>query len=89
MLVTKSQGHSPLGSRKYFKCYTIHWHDGHCKVGLGQTRIIICDNLVEPTFPMMHTMSQTHWPVDLRDDLKSFTLYVRGGHLGHMTINKW
>ena len=39
---------------------TIYWHGGHCKVGLGQPRIIICENLVEPTFPMLYTMSKTH-----------------------------
>ena len=29
------------------------------KVGLCQPRIIICENLVEPKFLMLHTMSQT------------------------------
>ena len=54
----------------YNKCFTIYWHGGHCKVGLGQHRIIICDDLVEPTFPMLHAMSQTHWSFDFRDDFK-------------------
>ena len=56
----------------------IHGHDGHCKVGLGQPRIIICDNLLELTFPMLHTilhtMYQTCGPFDFRDNLKSFYL---------------
>ena len=83
MLQTKSQGHWPLGSRKYFKCLIVYGHGGHCKVGLGQLRIIIFENLVEPTFPMLHTMSQTHWPFDFRDDLKNFYLYGRGGYFDH------
>ena len=49
----------------------MYGHGGNCKVGLGQPRIIICLNIVEPTFPMLHTMSQTRWPFDFRDDLKS------------------
>ena len=36
MLQTKCQGHCPLGSRKYFKCFTIYVHGDHCKVGLAQ-----------------------------------------------------
>ena len=80
MLQTKSQGH-----RKILKCFTIYGHGGHCKVGLCQPR-------VEPTFPMLHTMSPTHWLIFfyLRDDLKGlYTLDGRGSHLGHVTINKW
>ena len=56
--------------QKYSKCLTIYGHGGHCKVGLGQPRIIICENLVEPTFPMLYTMSKTHWYIDFRDDFK-------------------
>ena len=33
-----------------------------CKVGQGQPRIIICANLVGSKSPMLHTMSQGHWP---------------------------
>ena len=72
MLQTKSQGHLPLGFIKYFKCFTIYGHGGHCIVGLGQPRIIICESLVEPTFPMLHTMSQAHWPFYFRNDFKGF-----------------
>ena len=32
------------------------------KVGQGQARFIICANLVEPTYPMLYTKSQGHWP---------------------------
>ena len=69
---TKCQGHWALGSIKYFKRITIYWHGSHCKVGLDQPRIIICEYLVEPTFPMLHTMSQIHWHFDYRDDSTGF-----------------
>ena len=43
-------------------------------VSLGQPRIIIYENLVEPTFPMLYTMSQTHLSFDIRDDFKGIYL---------------
>ena len=98
MLQTKSQGHLPLGSRKCFECFIINGHGGHCRVGLGQPRIIICENFVEPTLPMLHTMSQALWPFDFRDDFKGIllsmcavviVLYLYIFCLGHVTINKW
>ena len=70
MLQTKSQGHLPLGSREYFKCLNIYGRGGRCKVGTGQPRIIISENLVEPTLIMLHTLSRTHWPFGFRDDFK-------------------
>ena len=53
---------------------------------VGQPRLIICANLVEPTSPMLHTKSQGHWPFDSREDiLRGFTIYEHCGHLGHVT----
>ena len=78
MLQSLKPSHWPLGSRKYFECFIIYGHGDHCKVGIGQPRIIICDNLLEPTFPtlhtMLHTMYKTHGSFDFRDNLKGFYL---------------
>ena len=43
--------------------------------------------LVGPTSPMLHTKSQGHRPSGsgVEDFLKVFTIYGRGGHLGHVT----
>ena len=75
----------------------MYGHGGHCKVGLCQSRIIICENFVEATFPILHTMSQTLWHFDFRDDFKgillcvcvvAIVLYLYIFCLGHVTINK-
>ena len=69
-----------------YKCIRHQIRPCH-KVGQGQPRIIICANLVGPTSPMLHTKSQGHWPYGSREEdfSKVFTLYGRGGHLGHVT----
>ena len=56
-------------------------------VGQGQLRIIIWTNLVGPTSPMLHTKSQGHRPScsGEEDFERVFTIYGRGGHLGHVT----
>ena len=64
------------------------WDFSLChKVGQGQPRFIICTNLVGPTFPMLHTKSEGHWPPGSRgeDFQRVFTIYGRGGHLGIVT----
>ena len=37
--------------------------------------------------PMLHTKPQDHWPFGSgeEDFLRVFTIYERGGHLGHVT----
>ena len=56
----------------------------------GQPRIIIWTNLVGPTTPMLHTKSQGHLPSGSGEDfLRVFTIYGRGGHLGHVTKTIW
>ena len=44
-------------------------------------------NLVGPTTPMLHTKSQGHRPSGSgeEDFQRVFTIYGRGGHLGHVT----
>ena len=61
------------------------------KVGQGQPRIIIWTNLVGSTTPMLHTKSQGHRPSGSgeEDFLRVFTIYGRGGHLGHVTKTIW
>ena len=36
---------------------------------------------------MLHTKPQSHWPFgsEEEDFLRVFTIYGRGGHLGHVT----
>ena len=47
------------------------------KVGQGQPRIIICENLVGPKLPMQHTKSQSHWPFGSREeDIKRVLPYM-------------
>ena len=57
------------------------------KVGQGQPRLIICANLVGPTSPMIHTKSQSQWPLGFREEeiKRVFTIYGRGGHVSHVT----
>ena len=49
--------------------------------------ILISANLVGPSYPMLHTKSQGHWPSGSveEDFLRVFNIYWRGGHLGHGT----
>ena len=60
-------------------------------VGQGQPRIIIWTNLVGPITPMLHTKFQGHRPSGSgeEDFLRVFTIYGRGGHLGHVTKTIW
>ena len=48
----------------------------------GQSRIIICANIEGPKSPMLHTRSLAFYFQRF-----FFTLYGRGGHLGHVTRN--
>ena len=57
-----------------------------CKIGQGQLRVIIWTNYDGPESPMLHTKPEDHWPFGSREDfLRVFTIYERGGHLGHVT----
>ena len=58
---------------------------------VGQPRIIIWTNLVGPTSPMLYTKSWGHRLSGSgeEDFLRGFTIYGRGGHLGHVTRTIW
>ena len=48
--------------------------------------IIICSNLIGPTSPILHTKTQYHRPSGSGEFFFCFfTIYGRGGHLGHVT----
>ena len=53
------------------------------------------NKLGTPTSSILHTKSQGHWPSGSRwEDVKGFTIYGRGSHLGHvtkiwLTYHKW
>ena len=57
------------------------------KIGQGQPRVIIWTNYDRPESPMLHTERQGHWPFRSgeEDFWRVFTIYMRGGHLGHVT----
>ena len=50
-------------------------------------RVIIWTNYGGPTAPVLHTKPQGHWLFGSgeEDFWRIFTLYVGGGHLGHVT----
>ena len=58
-----------------------------CKIGHGQPRVIIWTSYDGPKDPMLHTKPQVHWPFGSgeEDFWRIFTIYGRGGHLGHVT----
>ena len=58
-----------------------------CKIGQGQPRVIIWTNQGGPKSPILHTKPQGHWHFGSGEEnlLRVFTIYGRGGHLGHVT----
>ena len=57
------------------------------KLGQGHCKVIICINYDGPACPMLHTKFQGHRPFGSgeEDFWRVFTIYGRGGHLGHVT----
>ena len=57
------------------------------KLGQGHCKVIICTNYDGPACPMLHTKFQGHRPFGSgeEDFWRVFTIYGRGGHLGHVT----
>ena len=56
-------------------------------MGQGQLKVIIWTNFDGSKAPMLHTKAQGHWPFGSgeEDFWSDFTIYGRGGHLGHVT----
>ena len=57
-------------------------------MGKGQPRVIIYSNFVELDLFMLHAKFQGHRDSDYdKEVLKLFTIYGRGVHLGHATLD--
>ena len=67
---------------RFFPYKCIRNQTGPChKVGQGQTRFNICENLVETASPMLHTKSQGHKPfVPENKIFKGFLPYMGVKH---------
>ena len=56
------------------------------KIGQGQPRVIIWTNYDGLASPMLHTNVRGNWSTGFGEDFwRVFTIYGRGGHLGHVT----
>ena len=57
-----------------------------CKIGQGQSKVIIWTTLVELPYTMLHTKFQGHRSIGSgEEDFLRFLLYGHGGHVGHVT----
>ena len=57
------------------------------KIGQGQPRVTIYANFVVLEFPILHAKFQDHRTCGSGKEgfKRFFTIYGRGGHLGHVT----
>ena len=91
MLHTKFRGNRPTGSgEEYFwRVFTIDGHGGHLVMWPASCHQIftIWTNYDRLQSPMLHTKFRENRPAGSgeEDFWRVFTLYGRGGHLGHVT----
>ena len=71
-----------------YKCIRTQSWPLHEKV-YSQPWVIISTKLVVRKCTMLYTKFQWHRPISSKEDLKDFTIYGHGGHLGHVTRFIW
>ena len=61
------------------------------QIGQGHSRVIIWNTYDELESPMLKTKFSENWPAGSgeEDFWRVFTIYGRGGHLGHVTQMPW
>ena len=81
-------GELKIHSFHFFPCKSLCFQNWHCrKIGQGHPRVIILSNYDGLKSPMLHIKFRGNRPTGSgeEDFLRVFTIYGRGGHLGHVT----
>ena len=80
-------GELKIHSFHLFSCKSLCFQNWHCcKIGQGHLKVIILSNHDGLKSPMLHTKFRGNRPTGSGEDFLSvFTIYGRGGHLGHVT----
>ena len=74
-----------IHSFHFFPCKSLCFQNWPCrKIGQGHPRVNICANYDGLESPILHTKFRGNRPAGSGDFWVVFTIYGRGGHLGHV-----